>query len=55
MANEFNLGRLSEGGAASTAPKKNRKFRLAVLGDFSARASRGERESGDARSPGANR
>ena len=47
MPNEFNLGRLSSGGSAAV-PKKNRKFRLAVLGDFSARASRGERETGDA-------
>ena len=47
MANEFNLGRLSGGGSTAT-PKTNRKFRLAVLGDFSARASRSEGESGDA-------
>ena len=48
MANEFNLGRLSGDGTAKAAPRKNRNFRLAVLGDFSARASRGERDSGDA-------
>lgn len=48
MADEFNLGRLSAGGATAAGLKKSRMFRLAVLGDFSARASRGERESGDA-------
>ena len=48
MANEFNLGSLSKGGAASANVKRNRKFRLAVLGDFSGRSSRGELESGDA-------
>lgn len=48
MASEFHFGRAPESGAAPATLKKARRFRLAVLGDFSARASRGEREAGDA-------
>lgn len=43
MSYEFNFGSMDLSGATRTEPKA---FRIALLGDFSARANRGEQESG---------
>lgn len=43
MSYEFNFGSIASAGATPAAPKA---FRIALLGDFSARANRGEQESG---------
>ena len=47
MSYEFNFGNLSVAKSAAPAPK-TRTFRIAVLGDFSGRANRGELEVGEA-------
>lgn len=47
MSYQINFGNLTVA-ASGAAPKKSKKFRLAVLGDFSARANRGELEAADA-------
>ncbi len=47
MSYQFNFGALTVAGA-TPAPRKGKKFRLAVLGDFSARANRGELGAADA-------
>lgn len=46
MSYQVNFGDLTVAKAAPP-PRKNRPFRLAVLGDFSARAHRGEGQTGD--------
>lgn len=47
MAYEFNFGAVRSRGAKATA-KKSGKFRLALFGDFSARANSGKLDAGDA-------
>lgn len=47
MAYEFNFGAVRSRGLKPT-PKKSGKFRLALLGDFSARANSGRLDTGDA-------
>src|SRR4051812_26108115 len=47
MAYELNLGSMRVGGAKPNA-KKSGKFRLALLGDFSARANSGKLDTGSA-------
>jgi type VI secretion system protein ImpC len=45
MSYELNLGKMRVGGAAP-APGKSGRFRIAMMGDFSARANSGKLDTG---------